>query len=206
MREHIKAVLKKLEDRSALEKSEKIQVNHDERMLAISQETGEFFNILLKVIKAKKILEIGTSVGYSTLWFVDAAIKNGGKIITIEQDHSKISKAKKNFDEAGVSSQIEIKEGEAMQILHELVNSMQSNQLQFDFVFLDADKERNIEYFDLILPMVRVGGIIATDNILYPEKFRQEMKKFTNHIRSKPNIQTITLDLGNGEEISIKTA
>jgi len=72
-------------------------------------------------------------------------------------------------------------------------------------VFLDADKENNIEYFDLVLPLVRVGGIIATDNILYPEEFRPEMKKFTEYIKSKPNVQTITLDLGNGEEISIKT-
>ena len=204
MREKIRSVLKKLEKRAELEKSEKIQVSHDERMLAISSETGEFFNILLKAIKAKKILEIGMSVGFSTLWFADAILSNNGKIITIEENRDKIAMAKKNFEEAGVSAQIEIQEGKALQILHKLATS-ESDQQEFDFVFLDADKENNIEYFDLVLPLVRIGGIIATDNILYPEKFRPEMKKFTEYIKSKPNVQTMTLDLGNGEEISIKT-
>ena len=204
MRENIRSVLKKLEECSELEKSEKIQVNHDERMLTISNKTGEFFNILLKAMKAKKILEVGMSVGFSTLWFADAILANNGKIVTIEENRDKITRAKKNFEEAEVSAQIEIKEGKALQILHKLATS-ESEQQQFDFVFLDADKENNIEYFDLVLPLVRVGGIIATDNILYPEEFRPEMKKFTEYIKSKPNIQTMTLDLGNGEEISIKT-
>jgi len=204
MRENIRSVLKKLEERSELEKSEKIQVNHDERMLTISNKTGEFFNILLKAMKAKKILEVGMSVGFSTLWFADAILANNGKIVTIEENRDKITRAKKNFEEAGVNAQIEIKEGKALQILHKLATS-ESEQQQFDFVFLDADKENNIEYFDLVLPLVRVGGIIATDNILYPEEFRPEMKKFTEYIKSKPNVQTMTLDLGNGEEISIKT-
>jgi len=204
MRENIRSVLKKLEERAELEKSEKIQVNHDERMLAISSGTGEFFNILLKAMNAKKILEVGMSVGFSTLWFADAILANNGKIITIEENRDKIARAKKNFEEAGISAQIEIQEGKALQILHKLATS-KSDQQEFDFVFLDADKENNIEYFDLVLPLVRIGGIIATDNILYPEKFRPEMKKFTEYIKSKPNVQTITLDLGNGEEISIKT-
>jgi len=204
MREKIRSVLKKLEKQAELEKSEKIQVSHDERMLAISSETGEFFNILLKTMKAKKILEIGMSVGFSTLWFADAILSNNGKIITIEENRDKIARAKKNFEEAGVSAQIEIQEGKTLQILHKLITS-KSDQQEFDFVFLDADKENNIEYFDLVLPLVRIGGIIATDNILYPEEFRPEMKKFTEYIKSKPNVQTITLDLGNGEEISIKT-
>ena len=204
MRENIKSVLRKLGKRSELEKSEKIQVNHDERMLTISNETGEFFNILLKAMNAKKILEVGMSVGFSTLWFADTILANNGKIVTIEENRDKITRAKKNFEEAEVSAQIEIKEGKALQILHKLATS-ESEQQQFDFVFLDADKENNIEYFDLVLPLVRVGGIIATDNILYPEEFRPEIKKFTEYIKSKPNIQTMTLDLGNGEEISIKT-
>ncbi len=204
MRENIKSVLKKLGKQSELEKSEKIQVNHDERMLTISNETGEFFNILLKAMKAKKILEVGMSVGFSTLWFADAILANNGKIVTIEENQDKITRAKKNFEEAGVSAQIKIQEGKALQILQKLATS-ESEQQQFDFVFLDADKENNIEYFDLVLPLVRVGGIIATDNILYPEEFRPEMKKFTEYIKSKPNVQTMTLDLGNGEEISIKT-
>ena len=205
MEDVLKSVLKKLEQRSVLEDSEKIHLDHNNRMLAITKETGEFYNILLKAIKAKKILEIGTSVGYSTLWFAEAAKENGGHIVTIEKNHNKIISAMKNFEDAGMTNYIEIREGTATHILQKLVNSAISNGLQFDFVFLDADKESNIEYFDLILPIVKIGGIIATDNILYPKKFRAEMQKFVEHIKLKPNIQTITLEIGNGEEITIKT-
>ncbi len=206
MKEHILTVLKKLEKRSRLEELNKVDVNHDDKMLAITEDTGQFFNLFLKAIKAKRVLEIGTSVGYSTIWFADAILENGGKIITIEQNPSKISRAKANFKEAGVESIIENLQGQAFKILNDLGGKIKTEQEKFDFVFLDADKELNIEYFDLVLPMVKVGGIIATDNILYPEKFRPMMKKFVNHIKSNPNIQTFTLDLGNGEQLTIKTA
>ena len=74
----------------------------------------------------------------------------------------------------------------------------------FDFVLIDADKENIIEYFDLILPMVSVGGIIVTDNMLYPEKYKHDMKKFAEHIRKNPNLRSITSPIGNGEEITLK--
>ena len=77
MNEHILTVLKKLEKRSKLEEDNKIEVNHDERMLAITEDTGQFFNLFLRAIKAKRILEVGTSVGYSTLWFADAVYEIG---------------------------------------------------------------------------------------------------------------------------------
>ena len=201
MNEHILTVLKKLEKRSKLEEANKIEVNHDERMLAITEDTGQFFNLFLRAIKAKRILEVGTSVGYSTLWFADAVYENGGKITTIEQNLSKISRAKANFEEAGVEKIIENIHGEAIKILE---NLSKNTKEEFDFAFLDADKELNSEYFDLVLPMIKVGGIIATDNVLYPEKFRPMMKKFVNHVKQIHNVQTFTLDLGNGEQISIK--
>ena len=196
-------MLKKLEKRSNLEESREIDVNHDERMLAITKETGQFFNILLKSMNAKKILEVGMSVGYSTIWFAEAVSKNDGKIITIEQNPVKISRAKSNFKEAGVERFIEIRQGEAIQILRHLSENIKKDQL-FDFVFLDADKELNIEYFDLVLPMVKIGGIIATDNILYPERFRPMMQKFVEHVKTTANVQTATLDLGNGEQVSLR--
>ncbi len=201
MNEHILTVLKKLEKRSELEESNQIEVHHDEKMLAITEDTGQFYNLFLKAIKAKRILEVGTSVGYSTLWFADAIHDKGGKITTIEQNPSKISRAKANFEEAGVENVIENIQGEAIKILDELSKSRKN---EFDFAFLDADKELNSEYFDLILPMIKVGGIIATDNILYPERFRPMMEKFVNHVKKIPNVQTFTLDLGNGEQLSIK--
>jgi predicted O-methyltransferase YrrM len=133
-------------------------------------------------------------------------------IITIDINHSKIEKATKNFDEADVKDLIKVLEGSAMNILHELSNDFHSkNHIKktdglFDFVFFDADKENLREYFDLVLPMVRIGGIIATDNMLYPEDYRPLMLEYANHVRSKPYIQSVTVPIGNGEEITIKLA
>jgi len=207
MNKEIVSVLQKLDKISQQEKLEDYEINRDEKMFAITKETGEFFNILLRGMKAKRILEVGMSVGFSTLWFADAIHENQGKIVTIEKDPSKIARARANFEEAGVSSQIQILQGEALQTLKNISGSNKSEQLElFDFAFLDADKELNTEYFDLILPMIKVGGIIATDNILFPEKFRPLMKKFIEHIKTKSNVQTVTLDLGNGEQITIKTS
>ncbi len=90
-----------------------------------------------------------------------------------------------------------------MQILTEL-NLQQRYRDFFDFVLIDADKENIIEYFDLIFPMVPVGGVIITDNMLYPEKYRQDMKKFSNYLKENPKLRTITSPIGNGEEITIK--
>jgi len=90
-----------------------------------------------------------------------------------------------------------------MQVLTEL--SLQQRYKDFfDFVLIDADKENVIEYFDLIFPMVSAGGVIVTDNMLYPEKFRQDMKKFSDYLRENPKLHTITSPIGNGEEITIK--
>jgi len=76
----------------------------------------------------------------------------------------------------------------------------------FDFVFIDADKENLIDYFDLTIPMVKKGGIIATDNMLYPEDYRSEITKYANYLRNRANIESVTVPIGNGEEITIKLA
>ena len=196
-------VLKKLEKQSHLEKSRKVNVLPEDRMLAITKETGELINILLHMKKAKNMLEIGMSVGYSTIWCAEAIQQQSGKIITIEQNPKKIKKAQKNFQNAQVTDTILIKEGSALQILTELKLDKKYRNF-FDFVLIDADKENIIEYFNMILPMVSIGGVIITDNMLYPEKYIQEMKKLSEHIKKNPKLKTITSPIGNGEEITLK--
>ena len=203
MIESISKVLDELEIQSTLEKSRKINVPPEDRMLAITKETGELFNMILRLKNAKNMLEVGMSTGYSTIWCAEAISELSGKIITIEQNPSKIKRAKENFQKAGVTETITIKKGLAIQILTEL-NSQQRYKDFFDFVLIDADKENVIKYFDLIFPMVSVGGVIITDNMLYPEKFREDMKKFSDYLKKNPKLRTITSPIGNGEEITIK--
>ena len=199
----ISSVLDKLETQSALEKSRKVSVEPEDRMLAITKETGELINMILRLKKAKNALEIGMSTGYSTLWSAEAIQENSGKIFTIEKNAKKIKRARDNFSEAGVSEMIQILEGEAIQIVKELSNKERFKDF-FDFVLIDADKESVTEYFDLVLPMTAIGGIIITDNMLYPEKYRDIMKEFSEHIKKYQNVRTITSPIGNGEEITVK--
>ena len=196
----ISKVLDELEIQSTMEKSKKEDIPHEDRMLAITKETGELLNMILRLKNAKNMLEVGMSTGYSTIWCAEVIAEQSGKIITIEQNPSKIKRAKANFQKAGIMDTITIKEGLAMEILSEL--SLQKKYSNFfDFVLIDADKENVIEYFDLIFPMVTVGGVIVTDNMLYPEQFRQDMKKFSDYLKSNPKLRTITSPIGNGERL-----
>jgi len=203
--EKIQNVLSRLEKDINYENSHRDEIFPQERMNCISKNIGMFYNIMLKSINAKKILEIGMSVGYSGLWFADAVMSNtqsDGQIITIDRERFKIDNAKKNFEEAGVSSLIKIRDGEARKVLHDIKEEFGKNY--FDFIFIDADKESYIEYFDLCLPLVRKGGMIGADNILLPERFNEMMVDYLSHVRSNPNVQSVTVPIDNGEEITIK--
>ena len=202
--EKIQNVLSRLEKDIDYENNHRDEVPSEKRLNCISKNIGTFYNIMLKSIHAKNILEIGMSVGYSGLWFADAIISNtqNGQIITIDREQFKIDSATRNFEEAGVSSLIKIREGEARKILREIKEELGENY--FDFIFIDADKESYIEYFDLCLPLVRKGGIIGADNILFPERFNEMMVDYLSHVRSNPNVQSVTVPIDNGEEITIK--
>ena len=203
--EKIQNVLSRLEKDIDYENSHRDEVPSEKRLNCISKNIGMFYNILLKSINAKNILEIGMSVGYSGLWFADAVMSNkqlNGQIITIDREKFKIDSARRNFEDAGADSLIKIREGEARKILHEI--KAEFNENYFDFIFIDADKESYIEYFDLCLPLVRKGGIIGADNILFPERFNEMMADYLSHVRSKSNVQSVTIPIDNGEEVTIK--
>jgi len=205
--EKIQNVLSRLEKDIDYETMHLDEIPSEKRLNCISKNIGMFYNILLKSIDARNILEIGTSVGYSGLWFADAAMsniqsQNKGTIITIDREKFKIENATRNFKEAGINSLIKIKEGDARTILHDIKDEFKENF--FDFIFIDADKESYIEYFDLCLPLVRKGGIIAADNILFPERFNQLMANYVSYVRKKSNVQSVTVPIDNGEEITIK--
>jgi caffeoyl-CoA O-methyltransferase len=192
------SVIARLNRQSNRERSGRVKVAPDQEMLTITADTGMFFSVLLKAIKARSILEVGTSTGFSTLWFADAMDKSHStRIITIEMNPKKVERALKNFKEAGLDKMIEIKQGIALDLLYKLKG-------KFDFVFLDADKENIIRYFDIVLPIVRIGGIVAADNMLYPDHYRPAMRKYARHVHTKPNIQSVTVPIGMGEEITIK--
>ena len=207
MNSKIYHVLSKLENQSKKEREGRVEIAPDKQILAITADTGMFFSILLKAMKARRILEVGTSAGFSTIWFADALMAMSSRnntrskphLMTIEENSDKVGRARKNFQQAGVYGLIELREASALDVLQGI-----KKKDYFDFVFLDADKENIVRYFDFVLPMIRIGGIVAADNMLYPEQYRPWMKKYARHVRSKPNVQSVTVPIGMGEEITIR--
>lgn len=200
----IDSVLKRIEEQEKYEQENPKEIPNPEKVLAIGRNTGIFYNILLQSINAKKILEIGMSVGYSTIWFADVISKKpNGKIISIDQDKNKIQRAKRNFEDAGVRDLIDIRHGDALEVLADINNESNSAE-SFDFVFIDADKERYIQYFEAALPLVKPGGLIGADNILFPERYQKFSNLYVNHVRKNPNINSVTIPIDNGEELSLK--
>ena len=200
MREKIRRTLERLDAASKLENSRAVKVPAGELMSAITWETGQLFNIMLRAMGATNVLEIGMSTGFSTIWLAEAVMANGGRVTTIEMDEKKISRATANFADAGLQDIIHIRQGRALDVLE----AMNASPTAFDFVLVDADKENIPRYFDLVLPLVRKGGVIATDNMLYPERFSGMMGEFGRMVRQNDMVRTVTIPVGNGEEITVK--
>jgi len=126
-------------------------------------EDGQALEKLIIENNSKIILEIGTSSGHSTIWLAKAVAKTGGKVITIEIDKGRYEKAKRNFEAAGVSHLIEMKLGDAMQVIP-TVNE------KFDFVFSDATwssqpDEGYLNFFKLCEPKLTIGGLYTMHNV-----------------------------------------
>lgn len=130
--------------------------------MAVSPLQGAFLNILAKSIGAKRILELGTFAGYSTIWLA-RALPEGGKVITLELQDVNADLSQRNFDDAGLADRIEIRRGPAEKSLNILIND---GVKPFDFIFLDADKIRYPTYLDQILMLSRPGTLIIADNVI----------------------------------------
>lgn len=130
--------------------------------ISVSANQGKFLQILATLCNAKKILELGTLGGYSTIWLARALPENG-KLITIEYDQHHADVAQQNINKANLQNKVEIKVGKAIDILPQLI---QNNEGPFDMIFIDADKPPYTEYFQLALELSRKGTLIICDNVI----------------------------------------
>lgn len=128
----------------------------------VSPSQGKFLYLLAKIKGAKRILEIGTLGGYSTLWFAQA-IENDGQVISLEYDKKHAEVASENLTIAGVSDKTTILVGPASDSLEKMVHTQTP---AFDLIFIDADKENNSAYLDYALKLARPGTIIIGDNVV----------------------------------------
>ena len=167
---------------------------------------GRFLSIISKLIKPKKILEIGTYTGYSAICMAEGLIDNG-IVHTIDINEELVSIQKKYFKKTKTTNSIIQHVGDAKEIIGKIDES-------FDLVFLDADKENYIEYYNLCIDKVRSGGLIIADNVLWtgkvidPESYDDELTQYLidfNKIIAKDNrVENIILPLRDGLNIIIK--
>lgn len=123
---------------------------------------GKMLQMFARMVGARRILEIGTLGGYSTIWLA-RALPEGGRLVTLEAAAKHAAVARKNLERAGVLGEVELREGPALETLPRLVAEGVG---PFDLIFLDADKEHNAEYLQWALRLARVGTVIVTDNVV----------------------------------------
>lgn len=170
------------------------ETERSKRLLNVTPDTGQFLSILVRALRARRVLEIGTSNGYSTIWLAWAAHDIGGHITTIERSADKVAMARANLQRAGLGDGVTIQQGPALDVLSGMSDT-------FDLIFLDADRPNYLAYLGLLLPLLTPGGVLITDNVI---SHAGEVRDFLHKLKQDPALETVTLPLGNGEEVTYK--
>jgi predicted O-methyltransferase YrrM len=170
------------------------ETERPKRMLNITPETGRLLWIIVRATRATRILEVGTSNAFSTIWLADAARSTRGRVTTLEVNPDKIALARANLASAGLDGEVEIIEGRAAHTLAALPGP-------FDLVFLDADRPSYLTYLELVVPRLRPGGMLIADNVT---SHANELQDYLRRVKSHPQLFAVTVPIGNGEEIALK--
>tara|TARA_Y100000768_G_scaffold13569_1_gene9514 strand:+ start:718 stop:1359 length:642 start_codon:yes stop_codon:yes gene_type:complete len=168
---------------------------------------GRFLSMISKIIRPKKILEIGTFTGYSTLCLAEG-LEKGGRIDTIDNNFELKKIQNYFFNLSKLQNQINQFTCEAIEILPKLKD-------KYDLIFLDADKKNYLKYLNLIIPLLRKKGVLVSDNVLWSGKVINAndnkdlettvLKKFNHQLSNHKNLETVLLPIRDGISLSIKT-
>src|SRR5262245_33742768 len=161
------------------------EIARPKRMLNITPDTGRLLWILVRAMGATRILGVGTSNAFSTLWLADAARWTGGRVVTLEVDPNKVALARANLATAGLEDRVEIIEGPA-------ANTLSSLPGPFDIVFLDADRPSYPIYLELVVPKLRAGGLLIADNAT---SHADELHDYLGRVKSHPNLFAVTVPI-----------
>jgi predicted O-methyltransferase YrrM len=167
----------------------------NELLLPVGEDTAVFLHTLIKSSKAKTILEIGTSYGYSTLWLAEAARLNNAKLITLESDKTKAAYAKQKINEAGLADYVDFRVGDAMESIIRATET-------FDFVLVDLWKDLYVSCLDLFLPKLNKGAWVIADNMIYPPQDNKATAAYRSRIQETKAFDTVLLPIGSGIEVS----
>jgi predicted O-methyltransferase YrrM len=159
--------------------------------ISVSASEGKVLHILARIIGARRILEIGTLGGYSTIWLA-RALPPEGKLISLEIDTRYAEVARRNLKRAGVAEKVEIRVGPALESLSRLTPGAEGS---FDLVFIDADKDGYVNYLRKAMPLVREGGLVLGDNTL-PDAVLDPVaesgtKRYKAEVSARPDLNSI---------------
>ncbi|MEB3293970.1 MAG: class I SAM-dependent methyltransferase [Synechococcales bacterium] len=178
--------------------------------MQISPDQGQFMGLLVRLMGAKKTLEVGVFTGYSSLC-VAMALPAEGQLIACDINEDYTAIARRYWQQAGVSDKIQLRLAPALETLDQLLAEGQAGT--FDFVFIDADKGNYQNYFDRSLQLVRSGGLIAIDNVLWSgrvveeqsqDKIVQTMRIFNQAVAENPAVQVCLLPIADGLTLAMK--
>ncbi|MEJ2617884.1 MAG: O-methyltransferase, partial [Ignavibacteriaceae bacterium] len=174
----------------------------------LSWQSVEFLEQMIRISKPKRVLEIGTAIAYSTIR-IARNLKKKAVVHTIEKSEDNIEKAREYIQKSGLEEKISLFYGDALSIVPQL-------KKKYDFIFLDADKEDYKRLFDYSLVLLKKGGIVFIDNLLWhgyaaSKRVPQNFKASTKHIRdfnlvfaSQENLKTSILPIGDGIGVGVK--
>lgn len=169
----------------------------DDLLLSVGREAGTLIYLLATGAQSRRILELGSSYGYSTVWLAAAARATGGKVLSLELREFKIEHARQALTRAGLSTRVEFHAGDCLQTLKTLPGP-------FDFVLLDVWKDLYLPCLELVHPKLAPGGVIVADNMLLPEVVRPKAEAYRKRVRELGDMDSVLIDVGNGIELSRK--
>ncbi|MCL1467773.1 class I SAM-dependent methyltransferase [Argonema galeatum] len=184
--------------------------SHPRAVMQLAPEQGQFLALLVQLMGAKKTLEVGVFTGYSSLW-VAMALPADGKMIACDVSEEYTSVARRYWQEAGVANKIDLRIAPALETLDRLLAEGQAST--FDFAFIDADKGNYEGYYERSLQLVRPGGLIAVDNVLwykqvaYPESQDQVTKvirAFNEKLHRDERVFLSLVPIGDGLTLALK--
>jgi len=185
------------EEKKILSILEDMNLNQSRGMMNVPPVDGRLLRLLTEAVGAKHVVEIGTSNGYSGIWFCLALRTTGGKLTTHEIDSHRASLARENFKRAGFDKLVTLVEGDA----HEEVTKLKE---QIDIVFIDADKEGYVDYLNKLLPLVRPGGLILAHNVSMRGGRQSDVQEYVQAVTTNPELETVFYEQGGGISVTLK--
>jgi predicted O-methyltransferase YrrM len=185
-------VMERLQERDARDRVD--GTPQSQRLRAITPDVGQFLLTLALAVGARRIVEVGTSSGYSTLWLALAAQRTGGRITTFEIDTDKVALAARTFADAGVAGLVDLRAEDGAVGLAAVAGAA-------DLVFIDAEKRDYEEYLDLAVAALRPGGLLIADNLT---SHASDLAGFRARALAHEQLSSVVVPIGNGELVGVR--